>query len=106
MPAPRLFLDVRSAPESDHLLRRREVTLCAISDQSAKIAAFAATDVSPAEQRYFRSAAQLERLRIRRRHRMPALALQQHTKHQSVRYEQQRNDHCGNEIGSAELPWR
>jgi hypothetical protein len=36
----------------------------------------------------------------------PALALQQHTKHQSVRYEQQRNDRCGNEIGGAELPWR
>ena len=50
--------------------------------------------------------ASAERLRIRRRHRSPALALQQHTKHQSVRYEQQRNDRCGNEIGGAELPWR
>jgi len=27
--------DVRFTPESDRLLRRREVTLCAISDQSA-----------------------------------------------------------------------
>src|SRR6516162_5502275 len=34
-----------------------------------------------------------------------ALALQQHTKHQSVRYEEQRNDRCGNEIGGAKLPW-
>jgi hypothetical protein len=27
--------DVRFTPESDRLLRRREMTLCAISDQSA-----------------------------------------------------------------------
>src|SRR5262249_19228162 len=45
-------------------------------------------------------------LRIRCRHHTPALTLQQHTKHQSVRYQQQRNDRCGNEIGGAELPWR
>jgi hypothetical protein len=30
-----MFFDVRFAPNSDHLLRCREVTLCAISDQSA-----------------------------------------------------------------------
>jgi hypothetical protein len=29
------WLDVRFTPNSDRLLRRREVTLCAISDQSA-----------------------------------------------------------------------
>jgi len=31
----RPWADVRFAPQSDRLLRRREMTLCAINDQSA-----------------------------------------------------------------------